>query len=313
MDEDKRTKMMSRVQALLARAASSEFEAEADASRKKAAELMYTWQIEEAELVQKGDQRAPVPAHRVINIDWYDNIKEEDVRSALWTIFNSTIRYTGTLGAPYTNFVAGSHVLEIVGLPADLDYMELLFTSLFMECMTRMSPQVSPQKTMLQNLISMKEVGYKWETIGNELVRIGQLDRYTRNVGVKFTKMYADHCKSTGRTQIKINPDVYKRSFIQGFQIGVMRKLKEMADAKDQAFDTGGLGLVLRDNRVDVQAFWQERFGHIKKDYAPVRYGARMLKFDDAAVARGIQSGLEAAVQGRPGESVGQRIAGELS
>lgn len=295
---------MARVQALLARAASSEFEAEADASRKKAAEIMTAYQIEEYELVAKGDQRKPVPTVRTMDCSFYDQIREDDVKDAVWTIFNCTIRYTGGISAPYTDWHDGKRILQVVGLPVDLDYMEMLFTSLFMECMTRMTPKADPAKTMIQNLVALKEVGHKWEYIGNELIKIGQLTEYTRNVGVRFTKIYSDHCKQNGREQVRINPTLFKRSFIQGFSLGVMQKLQEMAKEKDQAFDMGGMGLVLRDNRVDVQEEWNKLFGHIRRDQL-VHSGRRIHNFDHGAVQRGVQSGREAAVAGRPGEGIG--------
>lgn len=304
--------MLSRVQAMLARAASTEFEAEAEECRKKANALMMEYSIEEYELVVKGDKR-PEVTFRKINIEWYHGKFESDVRDALWAIFCRTAEYCRTMLAPHGSIdESGEMRIGIVGTAADIDYFELMFTNLFMECVMRMQPKANAAKPLIENLVALKEVGHKWEYIGGELFAIGQLEKpYTRNTGVRFTKLYSDYCKAHNRDQVRTSPDLFKRSFVNGFMMGVTQKIKEMMEENNREFDTGGVGLVLRDMMHDVRDFWKIRYPEgygqalLRGKYRPVNY-------DHAAVARGVNNGREAAVIAKPGEGVQTRAPREL-
>jgi uncharacterized protein DUF2786 len=312
--EDRRSKMLKRVQDLLSRAASTDFAPEAESCRDKANELMMRYSIEEFELVQQGQDR-PKPVFRKVGASWmvaYDLPYE--VRSSLYQIFHACAQYSRTMVAPSgtAGWDGDEYKLGIVGTEADIDYLELMFTSLYMECVMRMAPSVNKNRPMIENLVALKEVGHKWAYIGEELYRIGQLDQpYTRNTGVRFTKLYSDYCKKHGRDQVKISPEVFKRSFINGFTYGVRAKLQEMMEANDRQFETEGAGIVLRDMRHDVAEFFAAMFPPpppVKVDpnakLKPVKYKQRFVTVDSRASARGYSSGSEAAVVGRPGEGV---------
>lgn len=321
--EDRRASKLGKVRALLARAAGSEFEAEADLCRQKANELMVEYQIEEFELAFKGEAARPEPTVRTTSLEWYSNYElPHDVRYGLMTIFRQTARFAKVLLAPSSEYTDGKRSIQVVGLPADVDYMELMFTSLFLECVMRMEPTADPNRAMIDNLVALKEVGHKWEYIGNKLYAIGQLDKpYTRNTGVRFTKLYSDYCKKHDRPQVKMSPEVFKRSFITGFVQGVYHKLNEMMIANDRDIESyGGQALVLRDARVDLQAFFESLFpppppptpltpeqqakldAEMRKPIRRRQY--RTVTYSHAATAIGRAAGADAAVSARPGEGV---------
>lgn len=323
MVEDRRQKMLTKVQALLSRAASTQFEPEADECRKKANELMLAYSIAEFELAGLGQAEAPKPTLREVPNWSYGTDLPWDVENALSGIYRKCLQFCKVMQGP-----SRYETRTLVGLPADIDYAELLFTSLYLECVMRLEPTVDRNRPMIENLVALKEVGHKWAYIGEKLYEIGQLDKpYTRATGVRFTKLYSDYCKAHGRDQVRTNPDVYKRSFIEGFQYGVRQKLDEMMAANDNATSSGA-GLVLRDARVDVQAFYQECFpppppptaeeqARLKAylaDQKPIKYKKYApLARDSSAARRGQAAGHDAAVSGRPGDGVAGTRRKELA
>lgn len=322
MTEDRRQKMLTKVQALLSRAASTTFEAEADACRQKANDLMLAYSIAEFELAGLGQAEAPKPVVREVPNWAYQSGLPWDVSNALQSVYSICLAFCKVLSAPTSTY----QTRVLVGLPADIDYVELMFTSLYLECVMRLAPKAEASRPMIENLVLLKETGHKWEYIGHRLYDIGQLDKpYTRNTGVRFTKLYADYCKANNRDQVRMNPDVYKRSFIEGFRIGVSQKLREMAAANDHTMEGSGAGLVLRDARVDVAAFFNEMFppppppkpltpeeeAALKKALGKIKYVTRT--YSSVARDRGRAAGAEAAVSGRPGDGVGGMKRKELS
>lgn len=317
--------MLTRVQALLSRAASTTFEHEADACRQKANDLMLAYSIAEFELAGLGQQEAPAPTVREVPNWAYETSLPYDVESALSSIYRACLQFCKVMQAPTTTY----KTRVLVGLPADIDYAELMFTSLYLECVMRLAPQAERSRPMIENLVLLKETGHKWADIGERLYAIGQLDQpYTRNTGVRFTKLYSDYCKANDRDQVRMHPDIYKRSFISGFRHGVTQKLNEMMAANEHKMEGSGAGLVLRDARVDVQAYFNEMFppppppkpltpeeqAALKKamrGLGRVRYS--QVSYNHAVIARGRAAGAEAAVSGRPGDGVAGTRRKEIS
>jgi hypothetical protein len=123
-DADER--MLSRIRALLSKAESTEFEQEAEALSARAQELMAKYSIDHALLVaQAGDKEEP--AGRRIAVDNpYEGPK---------TTLLNTVAEANRCRAIWSQDVG---LVTVVGFPADLDAVELLFTSLLVQANTAM-------------------------------------------------------------------------------------------------------------------------------------------------------------------------------
>lgn len=146
----------------------------------------------------------------------------------------------------------------------------------------------------------------KWERIGELLYAAGQLDEpYTRNMGVKFTKLYTDYCDQHNRPRLRVSPSVYQRSFAEGFREGVRGKLREQRMVQEGEGARPGTpgaetsqALVLRDIRQVVKDKARELFG------SPGRggYGRQdNRKRDQSASAQGVAAGRRANTTGATG------------
>jgi len=301
MTDSKRAKMLERVRALLAKADSTNFEGEADVFRAKADELMTKFAIEEWQL-EATKQGRPEPEARQFNFDWY---VASPVKHQLYTMFSSLSKHCRCIVATGTWSNYGSNAIQVVGLPSDLDYFDMLFTHLALQMGKSLEPKPDPDKTMIENLVMMKEAGMKWSRIGELLYSIDQLEQpYTRNTGVKFTKLYSDYCRLNNRPQLRVSPIVYQRSYAQGFvkivteRIAAMRKAQEDREAGER-FMSGdnSMALVLVDIRQQVEDYAYDLLG---KKGVKGRQVSRSMTVNGAALGRGREAGKRANISGNP-------------
>src|SRR4051812_24553028 len=125
---DRSAKMLERVRALLAKAADPGIpQAEADLFRQKADELMTTYAIE-AWMVEREQQKigAPVqPERRDINVAWR---RDNPFANQLGYMFAEVARHCRCIAPPKLNY--NDYTKPVFGVPSDLDWFDLLFTSL---------------------------------------------------------------------------------------------------------------------------------------------------------------------------------------
>ena len=120
--------MLSRIRALLAKAESTEFTEEAEALSARAQELMAKYSIDHALLAAEAGRKDD-PAGRRLPVDNpYEGPKATAARRA-WRKANRcrAVWYEGAWGWS-----------AVIGFPADLDAVELLFTSLLVQANTAM-------------------------------------------------------------------------------------------------------------------------------------------------------------------------------
>jgi Protein of unknown function (DUF2786) len=119
-------RMLSRIRALLAKAESTEFAEEAEALSGRAQELMAKYSIDHALLAAEAGQ-AETPGGRRIAVD---NPYEAPKATLLQTVAQANrcrVVWSRELG-----------LVTVIGFPADLDAVELLFTSLLVQANTAM-------------------------------------------------------------------------------------------------------------------------------------------------------------------------------
>jgi hypothetical protein len=297
--EDKKAKMLERVRALLAKADGTNFPAEADTFREKADELMTQYAIEQWEVdeAQAGVGARPKPERRDFDMSWY---RENSRSNELWRLMQA-VAYHCRVRLVYWR-VSGT--IPAVGIPSDLDWFDLLFTHLMLQMGKGLEPHPNPERSMIENLVTMKEAGMKWERIGELLINIDQLESYDRNMGVKFTKLYTDYCVANKRPRLRTTPSVYQRSFAQGFLEEIRTRLKRQEEKS-----TGSMELVLRDIRDEINSAAEDMFGPDPKRYSIEKSG----QVDPNAFSAGREAGAKANIAHNPNETVQrQRVRGAL-
>jgi len=119
-------RMLSKIRALLAKAESTEFAEEAEALSARAQELMAKYSIDHALLAAEAGEREEPDGRRIAVDNPYEGPKA--------TLLN-TVAEANRCRAVWAKDVG---LVTVVGFPADLDVVELLFTSLLVQANTAM-------------------------------------------------------------------------------------------------------------------------------------------------------------------------------
>ena len=286
-------KMLERVRALLAKADSSEFPAEAESFRAKADEIMTAYAIEQwqVDAAQQGTTKRAEPVSVLFEMSWYRTSPHKD---HIWNLMQSCAfhcrvklvywRYDGKIPA--------------VGLQSDIDYFDMLFTHLMLQMAANLEPKPDPSQPMIENLVRLKESGMKWERIVKLLNDIGQMD--DTRITSRLTSMYRAYCKKHNRVQQTTSPATYQRSYATGF----VQEIRVRFDVMDRAKEEKGTGmeLAIRDIRKVVAEAATEMFGRPR---GVGRGVSRNYKTDAAAYRQGTEAGRKADVSSSAGSRLG--------
>jgi hypothetical protein len=289
----KKAKILRQVQALLAQADGTPFTAEADTFRQKADELMTIYAIEEWQLQESGGVKVERVEKRVVNISTDGSIVQQEMNDLA-----SAIAYHCRVRLVYVGRGGGRLPTQghFIGYPSDLDFCELLHTSLHLKMATDLEPKYDHSQTKGQNVKKMKEAGMKWE-------RIAQLCDIPFP-GPQCITIYKRQCKEDGTQPMKTMPSVYVRNFAAGFVTEIQGRLLRMRQETEKNIQSTGQSLVLFDTRKkDIDSFVSAAFSSLSK--APVKASG---KFDGNARSAGAKSGANADLSGgRRGAGTGVR------
>jgi hypothetical protein len=175
---------------------------------------------------------------------------------------------------------------QMIGFEADLEYFDLLFTSVLLDFVDKLRPRYNPNRTRIENIVVLKECGYKWEKICAEMGVI-----CTKPNALKIYSEYKKFCEATGRPQHKAMPKTFQRSFGMGYASTVRQRLADMSVAAQRS---GGSGteLALRDIKVVVADAVKDLFPNWKGHGSSVKVSrARQYKIDGNAVGHGRTAG----------------------
>lgn len=233
--EDRRAKIMGKVQAMLAKAESTTYGPERDAFIAKADQLMAAYAIEAFEL----EFARPAQERRQPSLKKFDygNTGEWKADRMMYQMFVPLADLCRCKVGTY-----GYHDAQVVGYPEDLEYLELLWTNIRLTLAANVEPRPDPNKEIGENVAILKEAGMKW-------------DRICGLLGVPFVKdgpdvrrlfsQYKEFCKRTGRKTVGSNPNLYRESFIEGFTDQLRDRIREMKYAQGESAGAAGKGLVL--------------------------------------------------------------------
>lgn len=324
MTDTRKADMLRKVRALMAQAEGTNHPEEADSFRAKADQIMTAYAIMEWELDQTTGE-VHLPASREYDFGWYwDYNLHETIRQQLWWLFQQCGRFARCKVVYHDARVnaAGQDIIMVLGMESDLNYFDMIFTSLMVDMLGHMEPRPRTDLPMIENLVIMKEAGMKWERIGKLLYDVGQLDApYTRNTGVRFTKLYTDYCNEHNRPRLRTSPAVYQRSYAEGYGNRVSVRLSEMRRARDadNTTDTGDnkYALVVKSTEQKVDDLYKQMYERYLRQMQELQEAAknnknkkavstkvREYKRDLNAILAGDKAGQNARIV-QPGEKLG--------
>lgn len=309
MTDNRRTEMLAKVRALLAKADGTPYPHEADAFRSKAEALMLKYRIEVSELTPEAEDNVPVGEQ--MDFAWYWDSQHGGF---LWSMMLDIAMHCRVR---VVSWKAGSKI-PVVGLPSDIEYFNMLFTSLMLEMGKGLEPKPDPNLPMIENLVKLKESGQQWSRIAEQLRAIGQLSPeqfstreemmeklgahspydYRIDEAIKkqvhhlnFSGRYTKYCKDNGRERLRVTPKIYQRSFAYGFTNRIGERLREMrryVREQQTAQESSGMELVLADIYTRAQRKAVELYGEPPKVSGRGGGGrARQVQIDSGVVGKG--------------------------
>ena len=250
-------KMLKRIQGLLDKANGTTNEHEKEAFYNKAEELMRKHSVELFMLDAANDDRKgrePIVKHvdlPLVRGDWEFN-------DNLARLFAELCQHFGVRVAPFS---AQKESLKrlVVGWEHDIAFLEVLFTSLFVDIMANMKPKWDPEAPEGENLHKFKSTGYKWEDIW--YIRCEALDLHEpweRKHGVRWTNVYKKWADATGTDrQMSSSLRYFRLDFGYGYVQEVSTRLRTMRDSRNEGPE---VGLVLADRKSDLDKFFEELY-----------------------------------------------------
>lgn len=259
--------------------------AAADSYRAKADELMLRYAIETFEIDQARD--ADTPRLEVPEVRVFERTDEDyEVRKLSGSMFDALAKAARCKVAAHT-----WTEIRVVGYPTDLDYLDMMFTSLRLDLASKFAPGIVPGD-YAASLGALRLAGRNWfeayKTLRDHFPdkftdchepcnahAVGYYARQERTYAgseadcaecqagrwagslpyrakSRMSKTYATWCKATGTEQVRDAPAVWARSFSYGYTAEVRRRLMEMTKtATDAVGDAMALVLAGREEALD--------------------------------------------------------------
>jgi hypothetical protein len=279
--------MLRKVRALLDKADSTPFEAEADAFRAKADELMLKYAIESYELEQSrpATERRAEPVLRRFFICRADN----PVKDEIITLFSAVADHTRCKGVLHGARLGSGEVEgTVVGFPADTEYCEMLFTSLWLQMSRGLEPQPNQDLSYDDNVVMLLQSGLDRGTVARLMGHEPGPEK--KRAMAKMSKIWKEWCDRNGEFQTRPNNLTYARNFANGYVGAVWDRLIELKKRQGEELKGSGKDLVLYDLSNAVNIKFVEAFPYLGSTYKGRAEG----KFLGAAYTRGSKAGREA-------------------
>ena len=224
------------VRALLDKADSTEFEAEAKSLRAKAEELMVRYRIDQEELLERREVTAEVvtPVHFDIDICLRGQYSPH-----YNYIFGDVARHVGLRHMIEWDVRAdGIHLIARgVGFELDIEYAELLYTSARMAFRQRLEPEVNPELSDQVNVYNLRSAGIERVRIAD--IMWGSTDKvFLSRVGRLYKAECANRGEDAALSGRGVTGAAYRQQYADAFVFKLSERLR-MARAGE------GTGLVL--------------------------------------------------------------------
>lgn len=255
--------MLAKIRALLDKAESTTFDAEADTYRAKAEELMRKYRVVEEEAI------AADPASLKPETVQMDVTESDEFASHYATILDWVARHVGIRVRSSYAWDGSKYAVKatVVGYASDIRMAELLFTQARMAFSDHLEPRPDPTLSDQLNCYRMRRAGLERNRIANQLWGSAFNDGPAHG---KVAKLYKAECAERGETAALsgrgVNAKLYRKNYADGF---LNRFYGRLARARDAADRIGGLpALHGREERVN------EAFYAIFPDARPAPAGA---------------------------------------
>jgi hypothetical protein len=335
--ENTRDDILRKVQALLAKANSTTFEAEADSFRQAANNLMDKFRIEQWEIAKREAGMSKVikmnPVRKDVPITWW---WYDEHNSALYQIFVECSKLCAVIISP-TKADGRNQTIPCYGLDSDIAFMQMLFTDLHVQMSNKIRPKFDPDKSIGYNVYQAKESGMKYKDIAIWCGHPEWIDHSKKQpingIMIREMKKYA------AANHLEVHKEVslgsYIADFISSYAYAVRQKMHEMRTGEVR--NTGGMDIVIRSIEDEAREYMYMDFPdlrphpvdcqcddcHFRKccdntctrtrcveARKPTKYRSSNVRYRNTSVAgtaRGAQAGSEArilskteAVEGRP-------------
>ena len=278
--------ILQKVQKLVDKAWSTQFPAERDALLAKADALMLRYSLDSYMLLdpKRSNTAAPIkgqsPEMREMwyfgekvrsttVIDDYDII--DDIAKMFYRLaqhFHVRIGYYGWSSA------------KVVGYPADLDFLDMMFLSIKLHLLGKIDPHVTRDLTWKENLCALKQAGFKWEDIH---AKLDGLPDYPFNgkpwrAGGKgfsaFPNAYNKWLRENPDEQANYgSPALWRRGFVHAYSDMIGYRLREMARESAQTVDN--LPALLKSKDSGLDELFNELFPPVEYVAPPVDPNAK--------------------------------------
>ena len=259
-------KIMERVRALLAIAEHPNTPPEeADTALTQANKLILRHAIDEALLraaQTEGERRAPL----------HKQFPMAEGRTEFMPMLRTILNEMALANRCQAVFLGGM-VVEIFGMDEDVRWVEMLYTSVYFQFLSKLNPKWDESLPFEQNVYNFKVAGYAWIKIDEAAVAHGHPTAVTRGykdiwgkwhnlvISSRMLNSYKKWAKKIGDTNaVSTNTHTkFRRAFAEGFQYRLADRLQKMSDENVQEADTiPGAALALVDTAEAVnKLFWE--------------------------------------------------------
>lgn len=230
-------KVLAKIQALIDKAHSTEFDEEAKSLLAKADSLMVKYSIEQFEILdpaRRTTARGVVmeePEIRTIHIQDRTPDIDSKFADAVRTLFYYSAEHLFVRTANLSMTDA-----KVVGYPVDLRFLEMFFLKLKLQMFSEMIVTVDPEGDWIAQIAGLKNMGYKWEEIHRKMQAHPQYpglgERWSKAVGSKFYSKVVRYYEDNGIARNKSsNPKAWREDFVDGYVYRIWERLKEMRAA----------------------------------------------------------------------------------
>lgn len=303
-----RTDALRRVRALLNKADSTPYEAERESLRAKADSIMTAHAVEEWQLKQEGGE-AEKPTTRKFQIIGADNPYWSQIADLAHRVGEHARCRVVTHGLRLAKSDGKPVDATFVGFPADVEYAEVLFTSLHLQLANEMEPEYDAAKSDYENLTDMRAAGLPWDKVlrnfGIDCPEHGQNKHVSecRKLIHGWRKWLKENKPDAAKDLLGNNPASYRRSYVVGFVSEVSRRFSDMKRQQEEAGETTGTNaLALRDREQEVDEALRNFFPRLSAPPAP---GSGTT--NASGYSRGKVAGSRADLSGGRGGLGGQR------
>jgi hypothetical protein len=185
--------------------------------------------------------------------------------------------------------------VTVVGMPEDVDYMELIWTNVYLTFISRLYPRWDDNLSFDHNVYNYKRAGFKWAQIYKVATEHHHYLRDEKDGAM--IRGYKRHAEMVGDTStIKTQKhEAFRESFAEGFVRSLCARLETVRSETSEAATGSGAELALVDVRDRVQEAFYETF----PDFRPMSEEERARLLQDIREreereARALQERLDA-------------------